>query len=100
MLTRQLAQRNGYAASLVLKGGNSTTSRVSTTFAMNGTRKNPRGKGARAGENATKKKSKTDVSLKWDEDIGSSDDESVDKLPADNEEDDEEEETAEETRKR
>ena len=69
---------------------------------MNGARKNPRSKGARAGENATKKKSKTDVSLKWDEDIGSSDDESVDKAPAskDDDDDDEEEETAEETRKR
>ena len=68
---------------------------------MNGARKNPRSKGARAGENATKKKTKTDVSLKWDEDIGSSDDESIDKAPASKEDDeDEDEETAEETRKR
>ena len=68
---------------------------------MNGARKNPRSKGARAGENATKKKTKTDVSLKWDEDIGSSDDESIDKAHASKEDDeDEDEETAEETRKR
>lgn len=68
---------------------------------MNGARKNSRSKVARAGENATKKKSRTDVSLKWDEDIGSSDDDSVDKTQADKEDDDEEEEeTAEETRKR
>lgn len=68
---------------------------------MNGSKKSQRSKGSRTGDNVAKKKSKSDVSLKWDEDIGSSDDESHDKFVDDRDiDDDVDEETAEETRKR
>lgn len=68
---------------------------------MNGTKKNLRGNRARGGDNASRKKSKADVTLKWDEDIASSGDESQQKSSDEKDEGDEdEEETAEETRKR
>ena len=68
---------------------------------MNGSKKNQRSKGGRTGDSSAKKKSKSDVSLKWDEDIGSSDDESHDKFPDERDADDDgDEETAEEARKR
>ena len=68
---------------------------------MNGSKKNQRSKGGRTGDSVEKKKSKSDVSLKWDEDIGSSDDESHDKFPDERDiDDDGDEETAEEARKR
>ena len=50
--------------------------------------------------NAAKKKSKTDVTLKWDEEIGSDDDESHDKFPDEQADSEDEEETAEQARKR
>jgi hypothetical protein len=68
---------------------------------MNGTKKNLRTNRAKGGgDNVPRKKSKADVTLKWDEDIASSDDESQKSADEKDEGDDEEEETAEETRKR
>lgn len=66
---------------------------------MNGTKKNLRSKRS-GGDNVPRKKSKADVTLKWDEDIASSDDESQKSGDEKDEGDEGDEETAEETRKR
>ena len=69
---------------------------------MNGAKKNQKHKSLRKGDinNGAKKKSKADVSLKWDEEIASDDDD--DKVPDDNAggESEEDEETPEQARKR
>ena len=69
---------------------------------MNGAKKNQKHKSLRKGDinNGAKKKSKADVSLKWDEEIASDDDD--DRFADDNAaaESEEDEETPEQARKR